>query len=117
LRTLSLLLLAGCAARFATVDRQPGLYGSWNEGSATLDISGSTATLGFQGRLFVFEGVTWLRGRVGEEEVDLSGEKLRIHADKERISVRDGKAATDRPLSTLPAGSRFAWQDGRLDPR
>lgn len=80
-------------------------------------MSGSLATLGFKGRLFVFERVSWLRGRIAEDEVVLSGEGLQIQADKERISIREGKTAADRPLASLPAGARFGWQDGSLRPR
>jgi hypothetical protein len=112
------LLLAACAADFVTVDRQPGLQGSWSLEHASLDVEGSTATLSFEGRLFVFERVDWLRGRITKEQVDLSGAGgLRIHVDKERIVIREGRAAADHPLASLPPGSRFAWQDGALKPR
>jgi hypothetical protein len=114
---LPLLLLAGCATEFVDVDRQPGLEGRWNEGATSLDVSGSTATLTFLGRLFVFENVTWLRGQMAEKDLYLTGERLHIHADETEISIVDGKVASTRPLAELPAGSRFAWHDGMLQPR
>jgi hypothetical protein len=117
-RLLPLLLLAACAADFVTVDRQPGFNGSWSLDDMSLDVEGSTATLSFDGRLFVFEGVDWLRGRIAKEGIDLSGAGgFRVHVDKERIVVRDGRIAADHPLASLPKGSRFAWQDGALKPR
>jgi hypothetical protein len=116
-RALPLLVLAACAADFVTVDRQPGLAGSWSLGGTSLDVEGSTATLSVAGRLFVFEGVEWLRGRIDEEAVVLSGARLRIRVDKERIMIRDGRVAAEQLLASLPAGGRFAWQDGTLRPR
>jgi len=112
-----LLLVAGCSTSYLTVDRQPGFEGSWSFDSSSLDVSGSTATLTFAGRLFVFEGVSWMRGRMEKHAVILNGEKLRIRADEERIWIREGGRTADVPLSTLPAGARFVWQDGRLNPR
>ncbi len=116
MRLLPLLLLAGCATKLATVDRQPGIGGSWSEGKSSLDITGSTATLSFQGRLFVFEEVGRLRGTIGEEEVRLAGSGVRISADPERISFATQKGEVTRPLASLPAGSRFVWRDGDLKP-
>ena len=111
-------VLAGCAADFVMVDRQPGLNGSWSLERTSLDIQGSTATLSVEGRLFVFEGVHWMRGRIGKEEVALSGAGgLRVLADRERIMIRQGSAMADQPLAALPPGSRFAWRDGALTPR
>lgn len=100
------------------VDRQPGLDGSWGLGQTSLAVQGSTATLSLGGRLFVFEGVDWLRGRIDEEEVMLSGAGgLRIRADGERIVIRQGSALADHPLASLPPGGRLAWRDGALVPR
>jgi hypothetical protein len=117
-RLLPLLLLAGCAKALVTVDRQPGFDGSWSLNDTALDVEGPTATLSFGGRLFVFDGVDWLRGRIGKEEVMLTGAGgLRIRADKERIVIREGRALADHPLASLPPGGRFAWHDGTLTPR
>ena len=62
----------------------------------------------------VLEG---LRGRIDEDAVVLSGARLRIRVDKERIVIRDGRVAAEQLLASLPAGGRFAWQDGTLRPR
>ncbi len=118
MRVLLPLLLAGCAADFVTVDRQPGLNGSWSLERSSLDIQGSTATLSVEGRLFVFEGVDWMRGRIAKEEVALAGAGgLRVRADKERIVIRQGSAMADHALASLPPGSRYAWHEGALTPR
>ncbi|MFI5402045.1 MAG: hypothetical protein ACHQ1G_03840 [Planctomycetota bacterium] len=116
MRLLPLLLLAACATRFATVDRQPGIDGSWSEGTSSLDISGSKAVLSFEGRLFVFDAPGNVHGTILEDEVWLAGEGLEITADRERIvfSTKTGEVA--RPLASLPAGSRFLWRDGELKP-
>lgn len=116
MRLLPLLLLAACATKLATVDRQPGIDGSWSEGKSSLDISGSTATLSFQGRLFVFEAAGHFRGTIAEDEIRLAGPGLRITADPERIVFSAGKTEVVRPLASLPAGSRFLWRDGDLKP-
>jgi len=115
---LPLLLLAGCAQTIVTVDRQPGFNGSWSLEGASLDVQGSTATISYGGRLFVFEGVDWLRGQIDKDGIMLAGANgFRVRVDKERIVIRDGKLAADQPLASLPAGERFAWQDGTLKPR
>lgn len=116
MRLLPLLLLAACATRVATVDRQPGIDGSWSEGSSSLDISGSVATLTFEGRIFVFEGVGRLRGTITEDEVRLSWPGLSIAADDDRIEIRGEKGEVKRPLAELPKGSRYRWRDGQLAP-
>jgi hypothetical protein len=115
-RLFPLLLLAACATRVATVDRQPGIDGSWTEGKSSLDITGGVATLSFQGRLFVFGDVGRLRGTITEDEVRLAGSGLRIAADPERIVFSTAKGETSRPLKELPAGGRFRWSDGELKP-
>ncbi len=116
MRFLPLLLLAACATKLATVDRQPGIDGSWSEGSSSLDITGPTATLSFQGRLFVFGVDGHLRGTVAAKEVRLVGPGLRIEADRDRIVIAGGKAEVKRPLAELPRGGRFVWRDGELKP-
>lgn len=116
MRLLPLLLLAACATKLATVDRQPGIDGSWSEGTSSLDISGAVTTLSFKGRLFVFDDVGRLRGTIAEDEVRLAGSGLRISADPERIVFSTPKGNFERPLSSLPAGSRFVWRDGALRP-
>lgn len=118
MRALLPLLLAGCAASFATVDRQPGFNGGWSFEGTSLDVQGSTATISFEGRLFVFEGVDWLRGRIAKGEIVLTGASgFRVRIDRERIQVRDGRLMADEPLASLPEGGRFAWRDGSLVPR
>lgn len=98
------------------MDRQPGIDGSWSEGSSSLDISGRVTTLSFKGRLFVFDDVGHLRGTLAEDEVRLAGSGLRIAADPERIVFSTPSGNIARPLASLPAGSRFAWRDGELKP-
>jgi hypothetical protein len=115
-RPLPLHLLAGCASTVA-VDRRPGLDGRWTAKGTQLDVTGSTATVVLHGRILVFEGVSWLRGHVREDEVVLSGERLTIRLSEDRIVIASGKAVVDRPLASLPAGSRFVWSDGELKPR
>jgi hypothetical protein len=115
-RLLPLLLLAACATRGATVDRQPGIDGSWSEGGSSLDITGSVATLTFEGRIFVFEGVGRLRGAITEDEVHLSWPGLSIEADRDQITVVGEKGEVKRPLASLPKGSRHRWRDGQLEP-
>ena len=115
---LPLLLAAGCASTIETVDRQPGFNGSWSLEGTSLDVQGSTATISFGGRLFVFEGVDWLRGQIDKEGIMLAGaDGFRVTVDKERIVIRDGRLAADQPLASLATGGRFAWQDGTLKPR
>ena len=117
MRLLPLLLLAACGAtRVATVDRQPGIDGSWSEGNSSLDISGSVATLSFEGRLFVFENVGRLRGTITEEEVHLSWPGLRVTASKDEIAFATDKGEVKRELKELPKGSRHRWRDGQLEP-
>ncbi len=116
MRLFPLLLLAACATRVATVDRQPGIDGSWSEGTFSLDITGSVATLSFDGRIFVFENVGRLRGTITQEEVRLSWPGLSITADRDRIVIAGGKAEVKRPLAELPRGGRFVWRDGELKP-
>jgi hypothetical protein len=116
-RPLPLLaLFAACAGERVRVDRQPGLDGSWGQGAAQLDVTGSTATLAFHGRLFVFEGVGPLRGSLGEDEVVLAGGGVRIRVDAERVVVAEGGREVVRPLAELPRGSRHVWRDGDLRP-
>lgn len=116
MRLLPLLLLAACATRIATVDRQAGIDGSWSEGTSSLDITGSVATLSFDGRLFVFEGVGRLHGMISKDEVHLSWPGLRISADKEQIVLAGEKGEVRRPLASLPKGTRYRWRDGQLEP-
>jgi len=111
-----LLLLAACATRVATVDRQPGIDGSWSEGTSSLDITGSVATLSFEGRIFVFENVGRLRGTITKNEVHLSWPGLGITADRERIALSGERGEVKRPLAELPKGGRFRWRDGDLKP-
>jgi hypothetical protein len=116
-RLLPLLLLLGaCASHGATVDRQPNIDGSWSEGTSSLDISGSIATLSFEGRILVFEGVGRLRGTIKEDEVHLSWPGLSITADRDRIEIKSEQGEVKRPLSELPKGSRHRWRDGQLAP-
>jgi hypothetical protein len=115
-RLLPLLLLAACATKVATVDRQPNIDGSWSEGGSSLDITGSVATLTFDGRVFVFENVGRLRGTITEDEVRLSWPGLSIHATRADIRVAGEKGEVTRPLASLPKGSRHRWRDGQLEP-
>jgi hypothetical protein len=118
-RLLPLLVLvaAGCAQTIVTVDRQPGFNGGWGLDGTSLDVQDSTATISYGGRLFVFEGVDWLRGQIDKDGIMLSGaDGFRVAVNKDRIMIRDGKLAADRPLASLPAG-RYGWQDGALRPR
>jgi hypothetical protein len=115
-RLLPLLLLGACATKVATVDRQPAIDGSWSEGGSSLDITGSVATLTFDGRVFVFENVGRLRGSIAEDEVRLSWPGLSIQADRTQIRVASEKGEVTRPLASLPKGSRHHWRDGQLEP-
>ena len=98
------------------MDRQAGIDGSWSEGKSSLDISGAVATLSFKGRLFVFDDVGRLRGTIAEDGIRLAGSGLRITADPERIVFSTSKGEVERPLASLPPGSRFRWHDGELKP-
>jgi hypothetical protein len=116
---LPLLLLGACAAPRIGVDRQQGVDGSWGVGKdalTLLDVTGTTATLSFRDRMFVFEGVRRLRGYLGADEVALEGDGLRIHADEERIVVAGPAGEVARPLAALPAGGRYVHRDGDLKP-
>jgi len=102
------------------VDRQPGLDGTWGVGEeqpVLLDVTGSTARLAFRGRFFVFEGVGRLRGHLAEDSVSLAGDGLRIEADPERIEITSGERTTTRSMAELPAGDRFVYRGGELQPR
>jgi hypothetical protein len=120
MRILPLLFLAACGGRpYTIVDRQTGLDGSWatpDKDPVLLDVSGAKATLAFRGRTFVFEGVGSLRGYLTEDELELSGDGLRVRADAERIAIADGRRGIVRPLAALPAGGRFVYRDGDLAP-
>lgn len=115
-RLLLPLLAAACAAAPVSVDRQPGIDGSWTQGPAQLDITGTTATLSFHGRILVFTPLARVRGQIQEDDVTLVCDRLRLHIDKERLEIEEGKARVTRPLAELPAGSRFTWRDGQLNP-
>jgi hypothetical protein len=118
MRRLSpLLLVAACATPPATVDRQPGIDGSWSQGQAQLDVTGAVATLAFHGRILVFDAKERLRGQIHEDEVDLMTGRLRVHVDEKHLEINDGKASVKRSLAEIPAGTRFAWKDGELKAR
>lgn len=112
-----LLLVASCGfGKRVRVDRQRDIDGAWaiKKGETRLDATGAVATLFFQERTFVFEGITSLRGVLEKKTVQLWGEKIRIYLDLQRLEVERGKEKLALPLTQVPVGGRVRYADGTL---
>ncbi len=112
-----LLLVAACGfGKRVGVDRQRDIDGAWaiKKGETRLDVTGKVATLFFQERMFVFEGIGSLRGILEKKQVQLRGEEIRIHLDLERVEVTRGREKLTLPLAQVPVGGRARYADGKL---
>ena len=112
-------MLAACAiGKTAGVDRQRDIDGAWaiKNGETRLDATGTVATLFFLERTFVFEGMTSIRGVLEKKEVQLRGERIKIHITPERLEVVHGRERERLalPLTQVPVGGRVRYADGKL---
>lgn len=114
--TLPLVVAACGFGKRAGVDRQRDIDGAWaiKKGETRLDVTGHVATLFFQERTFVFEGITSLRGMLEKQQVHLRGEEIRIHLDVEHLEVIRGQEKLALPLARVPVGGRVRYADGKL---
>ena len=100
------------------MDRQRDIDGAWaiKKGETRLDATGSVATLYFQERTFVFEGMTAFRGVLEKKQVQLKGERIQIRLDLERLEVVHGKERKKLtlPLAQVPVGGRVRYAKGKL---
>jgi hypothetical protein len=115
------LLCAVAACGFGKrvgVDRQRHIDGAWatRKGETRLDATGTVATLFFQERTFVFEGVTAFRGVLEKKQVQLKSERIRIRLDPERLEIVHGKERKRLalPLAQVPVGGRVRYAFGKL---
>ena len=121
-RVAGLLLLTALAAcgygKRVGVDRQRDIDGAWaiKKGETRLDVTGDVATLFFQERTFVFEGVSAMRGVLEKKQVQLRGESVTINLDTERLEVVHGRERKKLTLALaqVPVGGRVRYADGKL---
>ena len=116
---LPLLLLVGCSGSdIVHVSKQRGLDGAWGlpgkESPVRLDAAGTTATLEYGGRTFVFEDMGAFQGHLSEESVRLLGRKIEVRVDPETLLIRDEDQRHSWKLADQPRGKTMVYAGGRL---